>query len=570
MSNLPLRKLGGVGVITDQNPYDLPANAYSACNNVIFSDDRVMRAPVFKQLFNPIRSTLAYNATATTYAGNPNTYSSAEGGSSNASRFVGSYTDPTAGETVFVADNDGTIRAYPNNVMGFQTPASGYTPVVNDNPWSHAQVSGVSFLARKGMRPFARNVAHDTAYSVIGGDWVSTDTASIVRGFMGFCIMLGMNKNGVDYPTMVKWNNPAQYSSTIANIFWDPANPNYVSGENVIGEMKTPIRDGLVLGNAFVIYSQDQVWLMEYRGDSQVFNFRRLPFTGGILNANCVVEVDGKHYVFGENDIYLHDGIAKQSLADQRVRRRIYNTLDRSKQQSCFVVHDAVSKLIHFCYATLQEEATFFGTQFCTQSAIYNYKNDTWSFMDLPNIVGGASAQASLVQNLYTNLTSGYTLYNTSYTSFNSGSQKISIMLGISDTRFGLTDSRVYAVDLPTIGLVNLPACLETLKPAYVERIGIDMDTQGLPLRNYKTIQSVVPQASFDNSTGYFSCQFGAADLPMGSVNYKPPITFDPATDYKMDMMVSGRYLAYKFTTPSISNFELSGFDAEVKSLSRR
>jgi hypothetical protein len=569
MANLPLRQLGGVGVITDASPYDLPPNAFSAANNVIFSENRIQRAPVFKQLFNPIRSTLSYDAGTGSYDANSALYNSAEGGSSNASRFVGSYTDPIAGETVFVADNDGTIRAYPGNAMSFQTPASG--TVTNDNPWTHSQVAGLSFLARKGMRPYVRNIKNDSQYSLIAGDWVATDTASVVRGFKGYAVMLGINKNGVDYPTMVKWSNPIQYSSAISTVVWDPANTNYVAGENVIGDMKNPIRDGMPLGEAFVIYSQNQLWLMEYSGDANVFNFRRLPFEGGVVNTNCVVEVESKHFVFGDNDIYVHDGMSRQSIADGRVRRRIFNTLDRSKQNYCFVSHDSVSKLLHFCYATLQSEASFAGTAFCNQAATYNYKNDTWTFMDLPNIVGGAEANASLVKNSFPDATNSYSLFNTSYTSFSGGgTPKISIMLGVFDQSKGLSDSCVYAIDLPTVGLVNLPANVETLKPAYVERVGVSLDTQGLSLRSYKTVQNAVPEASFDDSTGTFTFEFGSSDLAEQTPNYRSKAVFNPSTDYKIDMMVSGRYLAYKVSTSSISNFQLSGMDCEIKSLSRR
>lgn len=569
MANLPLRQLGGVGVITDAGPYDLPPNAFSAANNVIFSENRIQRAPVFKELFNPIRSALSYDAAVGTYDANPNVYDSAEGGSSNAARFVGAYTDPTAGETVFVADNDGTIRAYPGNVMSFQTPTTG--TVTNDNPWSHAQVAGLSYLARKGMRPYIRNIATDSTYSLIAGDWVATDQASVVRGYNGFTIMLGMNKAGIDYPTMVKWNNPAEYSVPISQITWDPANPNYVSGENVLGDMVNPIRDGLALGTAFIIYSQNQEWAMEYTGDQQVFSFRRLPYEGGIVNTNCVVEVESKHFVFGDNDIYVHDGLSRQSIADSRVRRRIFTALDRNKQSSCFVSHDSVSKLIHFCYATLQDEASFAGTQFCNQAATYNYKNDTWSFMDLPNIVGGTEANASLVSNVFKDVADSYTLYNTAYSSFSGGGQpRLSLMLGVYDQSKGLSDTAVYAIDLPTVGIVNLPANPETLKTAYFERTGISLDAQGLPLRAYKTVQSVTPEVSFDDSTGVFTFEFGSSDRPEQAPSYRSKSTFNPSTDYKVDMMVSGRYLAYRISTDSISNFQFSGMDCEVRALSKR
>lgn len=571
MANLPLRQLGGVGVITDASPYDLPQNAFSAANNVIFNEGRVQRAPVFKPFFSPVNSVLTYDTDpgTDTYANDTAVYESASGGPETTSRFIGVYSDPVAGETVFVADNDGTIRTYPNGTLKYATPTSG--TVTNDNPWSHAQIAGISFLARPGALPYVRNLATDSSYSLIGGDWVQTDYPNVVRGFLGYAITLGMNRNGKQLPTLVKWSNPIQYSSATSSITWDPANPNYVSGENTLGELKDPILDGLALGNFFLIYSQNQVWMMEPSGDLNVWNWRRIPYEGGIVNVNCVVEVESKHYVFGDNDIYVHDGFTRQSLAEGRVRRRIFDTLDRSKQTSCFVLHDPVAKLIYFCYATLQDEAPFAGTQFCNQAAVYNYKNDTWSFMDLPNIVGGAEVNASLLQDLYQETSNSYALYNTSYTSFSGGgTPRMSIMLGVADQAVGLSSTYVYAIDLPTIGLVNLAANPETLKTAYVERTGISLAVQGIPLRAYKTVQCAVPEASFDDNSGTFTVQFGSSDLTEQTPTYRASVTYNPATDYKVDMMVSGRYLSYRFSTDSISNFQLSGMDVEVKSLSKR
>jgi hypothetical protein len=929
MSNLPLRQLGSVGVITDASPYDLPPNAFSAAVNVIFTEGRVSRAPVFKALFPAIMSPLTYAEATGTYAANPNIYEAAQGGSPANSSFVGCYTDPAAGETVFVCDNDGTVRSYPNGNLDIVSPATGvltgtvgaknagtgklaftgsvssdtaytvnfptastytvttapavsenysdsvpialatgltlglsgepnngdsftvvpsasslsatpaatnigtstasavtapnpltntnsyeinfnsagtlttlqgtaglantggaslgtitapnpltnaleygitfslianviyytlttfngvsrtsgqpqaytsgaaitlgtgvsvvvngqpnngdffllcpvavgytlttisptgtvtgpqltytsggtitlmsgetfqitgqpsiydsysivpvytwattpnsantgtgvagsvtvptplpnldsylvsleevqgitsysvssitpsapYTSgaaitltsgvtatitgapvagdtfsvsptgvlVTNGNPWTHAQVAGVSYLARQGMLPYVRNIETDATYSPIGGDWVSTDQAAIVREYMDFAIMMNVNRNGLQLPTMVKWNNPAEYSSPVADIFWNPANPNYISGENTIGEMKDAIRDGLTLGANFVIYSQNQMWMMSYTGGEEVFYFQRIPYEGGIVNANCVVEIESKHYVFGDNDIYVHDGLAYKSLADARVRRRIFNTLDRSKQGACFVSHDPVAKLIHFCYRTLQDEAAFAGASFCNQSASYSYKDDTWSFMDLPNIVGGTSANAALVADTFGQNTNSYELYNTPYTSFSGGgTPRISVMLGVYDQAVGLSASRVYAIDLPQVGIVNLPACAETFKEAYVERTGLSLDIKGIPLRQYKLVQSAMPLATFQDTEGVFTIQFGSSDLPEQTPSYRASSTYDPNTDYKVDMMIAGRFLAYKVSTSSITDFEFSGMDLEVKPMGRR
>lgn len=568
MPTLPLRSLGAVGVITDTNPYDLPSGAFSDCNNVIFDEKSIQRSPVFKQLFDSVRSPLPYDTSVGSFDSQTASYESAEGSSTDNVRFVGSYQDPAAGEVVFIADADGTIRTYPNGQLAFASPGSGL--ITTDETWSHTQVAGMSVLARKGMRPYIRNVKTDINYNLMGGDWVATDTAAVARSFLDYIILLNITKGAVEYPTMVKWSNPVEYGAATSTINWDPSNTNFVAGENVIGDLKTPIRDGGVLGNLFIIYAQDQVWLMEYTGSSFVFNFRRLFPTGGIINTNCWAEVEGKHFVFGENDLYVHDGSSKKSIADGRVRRRVFQTIDRTKQKNFFVLHDSVANLVYFCYNTKADEVSFKDTKFCNKAAVYNYVDDTWSFMDLPNIVGGSETNINLISNLYSNLNTSYEVFNTNYVSFDGSTPKLSIMLGATDRANNLSASRIFAIDLPKSGLVNLPVELETLKPSYAERVGIDMDESGVAIRNYKIITAILPQCSFDSSEDTFTWKVGATDLPNAEVKWYSDQQYNPTTMYKMDMKVAGRYLAYRIETNSVENFRVSGFDSELNQISKR
>lgn len=575
MATLPLRQLGKVGVVTDANPYDLPANAFSNCANVVFDEGRVQRAPVFKQLFPTILSSLSYDEILTSYDSNPNTYEAATGASVLDVRFIGSYSDPSASEVVIVADKLGFVREYPGGVLADVTPAGDLTNT--EEPWSHCQVGGVSFLARKGMVPYGRSLGTDATYRMLYdatppavSEWPSSDTCAVMRNFLDYAVCLNMTKGDVEYPTMVKWSNPIQFGEDPTTIGWDATNTNYIAGENTLADLKTPIRDGLSLGNVFIIYAQDQVWLMEYTGSSFVFNFRRLFPNGGILNTNCVVEVEGKHYVFGENDIYVHDGVTKQSISDSRVRRTVYKTLDRDKQRYCFTLHDSISNLVYFCYNTKQDEVSYQNAIFCNKAAVYNYREDNWSFMDLPNIVGGAEANVGIVESLYSQAEGSYNLFNTPYTAFASTTPKIPIMLGVTDTKNSLSETRVFAVDLPTNGLINLPATTETLKESFVERIGIDMDDAGAQSKNYKLISCIVPQSSFDSSTSEFTWKVGSADLPTADVTWYSTQNFNPNESYQLQMMVAGRYLAYRVSTEAPENFKLSGFDADIREISRR
>ena len=48
---LPVRDLGGVGVITDVSPYNLPLNAFNKAFNVRFDDGKVQAKPRSKRQF---------------------------------------------------------------------------------------------------------------------------------------------------------------------------------------------------------------------------------------------------------------------------------------------------------------------------------------------------------------------------------------------------------------------------------------------------------------------------------------------------------------------------------------
>lgn len=571
MATLPIRELGKIGIVADANPYDLPSNAFNDGNNVIFDEGRISRAPVFKQLYPAVKSSKTWaDFGSTTWDAATVTYESAEGSPTDGCRFVGSYAEPSNGEVVFVADNDGTVRAYPNSVLVNVTP-TGVTLVNNEEAWSHAEVGGVSILARKDMVPYAKNLTTDTAFKSLGtSNWGTTTTCAVMRSYNDFFVALNVTKGVNTYPTMVKWCDPVQYGSAVTALDWNAASTTNNAGENVLGEMTSPIMDGLKLGTQFMIYSRDQVWIMEYTGSELVFNFRRLFPTGGVINTNCVVEVEGKHFVFGVDDIYVHDGATKKSIADGRVRRKIFKNLDPNKVKNFHVTHDTVANFIYFCYYTRQNEANFKDTQFCNKAAIYNYREDTWSFMDLPNVVGGAQARVTLTKVDYADVNDTYQNYNTSFLSFETGSPTVPIMLGVTDTGNGLTESRVYAIDLPTVGAVSLPASMETFKPAYVARTGIDLDEMNLELRGYKYVNSVTPQAEFEVTDGVFHWEIGSTDLPGGSVVYQTTYDYRPDADYQISTRAYGRYLAYRISTSNIENFRISGFDADVRSFNKR
>ena len=85
---------------------------------------------------------------------------------------------------------------------------------------------------------------------------------------------------------------------------------------------------------------------MEFVGGTFLFNFRKLFGDEGVINANCVVEVDGRHYVFGQNEIYVTDGTSRKSISDERVRQFVYGGMNKKNADRFFVHEKPVSVLL--------------------------------------------------------------------------------------------------------------------------------------------------------------------------------------------------------------------------------
>lgn len=180
------------------------------------------------------------------------------------------------------------------------TPNEPYTScILADLLYVNRSDIGIRYVSGSGMN-FAPIPNLDSAWTCLA-----------LRSYKDFLIALNVTKAGTTYSNLVKWSDAALQGQVPSN--WDYTlsgdNKSSLAGENPIAEMTGPILDGMGLGNSFIIYGRDEVWVMEDAGDStNVFTFRR-QFGEGIKGTNCVVEVNGTHFVFGSTQLYMHDGI---------------------------------------------------------------------------------------------------------------------------------------------------------------------------------------------------------------------------------------------------------------------
>lgn len=537
MPILPIRNLGQIGVVTDINPYDLPINGVSNANNVRFEDGKIKRSNVFRGVFDTTAATPV---------------------------FTFNYESPGANDKLGVADRNGSVYLYSNGTQENVTETT-WSSTNSDFPYTYTYLQGVAYLNRGDRVPWYYGVSSTDFAEVT--DWDSTWRCRSLRAFKDFLIALNVTKDTDKYPNMVKWSDITQYGYLPGS--WDENDITTSAGENTIAEMKTDIQDGLTLRDSFIIYSSDQVWSMETTDDILVFRFRKLFDKVGIINTNCVVDVDGRHYFFGTNDLYVHDGNSIESILVGSNWAKVFESINLKESQKFFVAHNQSHKEIIFAYISGDSDANFVNTDYCNRAAVFNYSNQTWSFVDLPN-VGSAMSSTYGFEMAWSEASGVWDTFGSTWYRQEVVGVETMFMVSAASSGNNLTASRLYAYETANDGSVPISISTEATKPAFVERVGVDLDESGEELRAYKVIKAIYPQINAKSPGQTVNVKFAGVNTSGANVSWSVSSSFNPMTDYKIDTREGGRYLSWRVETNDYNDFELSGFDASVVSTGRR
>jgi len=537
MAILPIRDLGDTGVVTDVSPYNIPINAFNKAFNVRFDEGKVLRAPIFRK----IKDSLGFTP-----------------------RFTYGIVPSSGFDTTLMLSNSWVINEY---ASGTVSNRSGSISGSDDpRPYTGTSLADVVYLNRPDRIPVYR-APTGTNFADLP-NWPSNHRCASLRSYGDFLIALNMVEGSANFPTRVRFSNLVTANSIPDS--WDETDTTKSAGFNDLVQIKTEIIDGATLGTNFIIYASDQVWMMEFVGGTFIFNFRKLFTDAGVINQNCVVEVEGKHFVFGAFDIYTHDGTSKQSICDERVKNFIYSSINNQDSDRCFVQHNPTLNEIYFCYKSGDEYVAFPNADRCNRAAVYNYRNNTWSFMDLPNVSSGTIANVNSVATYATSSTS-YALTGGTYYQQEDSFNRHTLMVGESLSADGITSDKLYGIDVSDAGQIAFDLDTQATKPVYLERTGLDLDEAGLGASQYVVCTRIYPQADTVNTNDTtMNFQFGASDIPRSTPTYQSAVTFDVSTDHKIDSRAAGRYLSYKVTLNDNKDFEISGFDLEVTATGRR
>lgn len=504
--------VGQFGIVPDAAPHELPINAWSGGKNVRFRSGYAERISGHVDIYDPPQVTPYALQPLTTQTGRFWIY---------------------CGLTKLYAVSNATHTNITRQTAGVDVDYAATA----DRRWNGGVLSGIAVLNNGIDDPqywagdTAQNAADLTA-------WPANTKCKVIRPFKNYLLALNVTKASTEYPYMVKWSHSADAGTLPTS--WDHTDPTKEAGEYDLSDDPGKVVDGLQLGDMFIVYKEGSYYGMDFVGAPYIFRFHKISDYGGALAANCVAAYPGGHLVFGQGDIFVHQGGAPQSILTGVMRKWVYSNLDSQYYARSFVVSNPSSNEVWVCFPET-------GQTSCNLALVWNWKDNTVTIRDLPNATaGGVGVIDYEASSAWSSDTESWDDDDTAWNENEYTQASERLLIATANTKIHLTDvSKAFSgVDFTST----------------LEREGITLNESGA----VKLLKAVRPR--FDAPVGtVINVYLGGAMDAASGVTWAGPYAYTVGSTYEVTGFSSGRYLAVRFESSTAGNWRLKSYDMNVE-----
>lgn len=392
----------------------------------------------------------------------------------------------------------------------------------------------------------------------------------VMRAFKNHLVCLGINEGGTEMPQRIRWSDVAYLGLLPTNWIQDWESSD--AGFNDLTDSFGRIIDGRPLRDSLIIYTNRDTFAMDYVGGTLVFNFRKIFPDSGLLSKNCVAEFELGHFVISEEDIFVHDGSTRTPVASSRVKDHLLKEITSTKYDATFVNVDTHHNEIWICYVSPDAVNTSGNEWACNKAAIWNWKFDTWTYADLPNVFDITSnippdtdkrqwdeyhTQPDDNWNGAPHAEEHWEFLSNSFTNRR-------YIAASDDDCFYILDSGYYNNRVEwTPGATDVaPTFTVSQKPinCWLERTGLDFDEQENDISYNKCWRAIYPQMG---GVGEVLFQVGGANDPWSAPTYDSKQFFKISEDFRVDCWSNYKYNAVKVLDTSEGDWSFTGFDID-------
>lgn len=243
---------------------------------------------------------------------------------------------------------------------------------------------------------------------------------------------------GVDQdPLLVKWSDQLDYTNWTASTTTQAGSFHIPTGSRIVGALQGP-------QNA-ILWTDLDVWAMQYVGYPIVFGFNKIGSSCGLISAHAAAQLGGTVFWMGRSNFFALTGNGASPIPCT-VWDKVFQDLDTSNQHKCWAEANTVFNEVWFFYPSLSG-----GTGECDSYVKLNVVEGAWDYDSLDRSAGidqsilGAPIMATSTGLIYSHETGNNagtqvmrSSFTTGYWRINEGGDIAFIDWILPDMRFGL------------------------------------------------------------------------------------------------------------------------------------
>lgn len=246
--------------------------------------------------------------------------------------------------------------------------------ISNPYEWSSTLLNGIpSFTNGKDSPHYWTGDSVDDAIVLPG--WPASTTCKFLVAFRFHLFALNINSPSGIFENLILWSDAAAVGEVPQS--WTPAASNE-AGSAYLADTPGRCIAGEPLGTQLMIYKPTSFHAIEYAGQQpdNIFIVRPVVRSTGLLSPHALKTIGTQQAVVGNDDVVLTDGINTISIADNRIKRTLKNSIDEDNSQNVFTIYDDHARELWVCVPES-------GNQFATIAHIWDQSRNNWVTRDL-------------------------------------------------------------------------------------------------------------------------------------------------------------------------------------------
>lgn len=227
-------------------------------------------------------------------------------------------------------------------------------------PWRFTQFGDAS-LAVNGSQPIQQSISSGAFADIAGAP-----AAELIDSVSGF-VMVANTTDGT------YGDNPDGWWCCALNDQedWTPSITTQSARGRII-DSPGPIRGLRRLGDDFVIYKDDAMYVGRYQGPPIIWSWERVPGEIGAISNESIVLVGTVHYFLSNDGFYTFDGTIPRPIGAQ-IKRWFADRVNPSYLDTVKGLLDRSRSLIYWFYASTNSS-----TGALDECITYNYRTNKW------------------------------------------------------------------------------------------------------------------------------------------------------------------------------------------------